>query len=165
MPLPEVASTAVVGDRLYVHTETDLVVWDSASNSWSKVTPPRPLGWSRLVADGTRLIVFAGSDENGVRPDQVLETTTGKWSTLPADPFKPAFDRTITATPEGLVLTAQRIVDGDPADPSFVHAAVLAPGESRWQELPVSDQLAGGAGRGPGSDWWTRRPVAQTVAR
>jgi hypothetical protein len=144
VPVPELAPTAVVGDRLYVHTGSDLLVWDSAGNSWSSVSPPRPLGWADLVADGARLVVVSGSDENGVRPDQVLDTTTGEWSTLPADPLKPAFDRAVTATPQGLVLTAQRIGDdGGPFDPSLVEAAVLGPEQTRWRMLPVGDQLGG----------------------
>ena len=143
-PVPELASTAVIGDRLYVHADKALLVWDSVEDTWSEVTPPRPLGWSDLVADGSRLVVPSGSDENGVHPDQVLDTRSGRWSTLSEDPFKPAFDRTITSTPEGLVLTALLIVgDGIPADPSLVHAAVLPRGDSRWRTLPVSDQLAG----------------------
>ena len=66
------------------------------------------------------------------------------WSVLPRDPLKPAFDRIITATPAGLVLTAKAIeADGNPADPSLVRAAALAPGSATWRTLPASEQIGG----------------------
>ena len=84
---------------------------------------------SNLMALKAMGKVASGSDENGVQPDRVLDTSTGEWSTLPEDPLKPSFDRMITATPEGLVLTAKPIqADGSPANPALVHAAVLPPG-------------------------------------
>jgi hypothetical protein len=142
--IPEGSPTAVIGDDLYVRADQALLVWHSVADRWEEVRTPRPLGWSDLVADGTRLVVASGSDENGSRPDRVLETTTGGWSTLPEDPFKPAFDRTITSTPDGLVLTAAAIgPDGSPVDPSLVQAAVLPVGERTWRALPTSDQLGG----------------------
>ncbi|MGH3363678.1 MAG: hypothetical protein ACRDOW_03035 [Nocardioidaceae bacterium] len=143
-PVPAVAPTAVIGAHLYVLANETLLVWDSAGDSWDEATPPRPIRWGALVADGTRLVVASGSDENGVQPDRVLDTSTGEWSTLPEDPLKPSFDRTITATPEGLVLTAKPILaDGSAANPALVHATVLPPGGDTWEPLPTSDQLGG----------------------
>lgn len=143
-PVPDMAPTAVIGEHLYVLADETLLVWDSVGDSWDEATPPRAIRWGALVADGTRLVVASGSDENGVQPDRVLDTSTGEWSTLPEDPLKPSFDRMITATPEGLVLTAKPIqANGGPADPALVHAAVLPPGGETWQPLPASDQLGG----------------------
>jgi hypothetical protein len=142
--VPEVSPTAVVGEDLYVLAGEALLVWHSAEDAWEDVRLPRTPGSSRLVADGTRLVVASSTDEYGVRPDHVLETTTGAWSTLREDPLKPSFDRTVTSTPGGLVLTAKPIQpDGAPADPALVHAALLPPGESAWRTLPGSDQLGG----------------------
>lgn len=143
-PVPELAPTAVLGDDLYVLADDALLVWHSARDDWDEVPVPHPPGWAHLEADGPRIVVASSSDEYGVRPDRVLDTRYGTWSTLPEDPLKPAFDRTLTATPAGLVLTAKAIrPDGQPADPGLVRAAVLPPDADRWQTLPTSDQLGG----------------------
>ena len=158
-PVPEMSPTAVIGEDLYVRAGKALLVWHSAADQWQEVPAPRRLDWYDLAVDGTRLVFASGSDENGVRLDHVLETTTGEWSTLPEDPFKPAFDRTITSTPDGLVMTAQAIsADGNPVDPSLVQAAVLGPGESTWRTLPTSDQLGGWRW-----SWTGRRLVEPTL--
>lgn len=142
--LPEMASTAVVDERLYVLAGESVLVWHGAADSWTELPLPGPAGWPRLVADGPRLLVVSGTDEYGVRPDRVWDTRTGTWTTLPADPLRPSFDRVVTATPDGLVLTAKEIApDGGPADPAPVRAALLPPGEHEWRTLPVSDQLGG----------------------
>jgi hypothetical protein len=58
--------------------------------------------------------------------------------------LSPSFDRNLTATPHGLVLTASPIApDGGPEDPALVKAAVLEPGSGRWRRLPDSEQLGG----------------------
>ena len=138
------APAAVVGEHLYIATGPTLLAWDSTEDSWHEVRPPRDAEPSVLVADGDRLVLASGSDEYGVRHDHVLDTSTGGWATLPEDPLKPSFDRIITSTPHGLVLTAKPIApDGGPADPALVHAALLPPGESSWRMLPTSDQLGG----------------------
>lgn len=143
-PVPQFAPSAVIGTRLYLLVDDAVLVWDSSADAWTEISPPGNVRWSALVADGARLVMAPGSDENGVRPDRMLDTATGEWSTLPADPLKPAFDRTVTPTPEGLVLTAKTIEgDGSPADPSLVRAAVLPRGSTTWRVLPVSDQLGG----------------------
>jgi hypothetical protein len=142
--VPGWSPTAVVGARLYIATGQTLLVWDSIEDSWQEVPAPRDAGQSLLAADGDQLVLASGSDEHCARPDHVLDTTTGEWTTLPEDPLKPSFDRVITSTRHGLVLTAKPIgPDGGPADPALVHAALLAPGESEWRTLPASDQLGG----------------------
>ena len=142
-PVPDFASTAVLGRSLYVVADEALLVWDSRQDSWRELAVPggAPGG---LVADGDRLLVVPGSDETGERPDLALDPSSGTWSRLPADPLSPAFDRAIAATPAGLVLTAKSIgPDGGPADPALVRAALLAPGARHWRTLPDSDQLGG----------------------
>ena len=77
-------------------------------------------------------------------PDRVLDTRTGAWSVLPADPLSPSFDRSLTPTPHGLVLTASPIAaGGGPEDPALVEAAVLEQGAAEWRRLPDSEQLGG----------------------
>lgn len=142
-PVPSMAPTAVVGDRLYLLAGESILVWDSSDDSWQEVTTQGDSG-GYLVADGTRLVLASGSDENGARPDHVFNTNSGGWSTLPPDPLKPSFDRVLTSTPDGLVLTSKPLQsDGSPANPALVHAALLPPGADTWRTLPTTDQLGG----------------------
>jgi hypothetical protein len=137
----------VVGDRVYVVADGRLLAYDSSDDAWSWApAPPGPqdLSWVQLSADGPRLLLTWGSDEERTAPDRVLDTHTGAWTALPDDPLGPSWSRSVTATPAGLVLTAQRLVGDDPEDPSLVHAAVLDRGTGRWRVLPTSDQLGGG---------------------
>lgn len=146
-PVAGWTSPAVVGDRLYLLVEGALLSWDSSEDAWRERPVP---GHARgrgldLTVDGRRLILTSGSDEHGVLPDRTFDTRTGEWSELPPNPLAPSFDRTITATPAGLVLTGDAIdAGGNPVDPSLVHAAVLAPGATTWRELPLTGQLASG---------------------
>jgi hypothetical protein len=112
---------------------------------WSEVEAPAGASDSHsLVADASRLLLVAGSDEQGERPDLALDTRTGRWSTLPEDPMGLSFDRSVTSTPAGLVLTTKGMdSDGNPLDPALLRAALLPPGSDRWTRLPDSDQLGG----------------------
>ncbi|WP_435744443.1 hypothetical protein [Nocardioides sp. SYSU DS0663] len=142
--VPLWAPSAVIGTQLYVLTGDGLVAWDSRQDAWRRLRTPPEARDGGLLADGDRLVLPSWSDENGVGPDHVLDTSTGRWSTLPADPLEPSYDRFLTATPHGLVLTAKPIAPGGRlADPALVHAAILPPGEEEWRVLPTSDQLGG----------------------
>ncbi|WP_183094707.1 hypothetical protein [Nocardioides stalactiti] len=141
-PVRPFSSAAVIGDDLFVLADQTLLVWHSRADAWEVVETPQKPGWAALAAAGDRLVLASGSDENGIRPDRVYEPATGAWSTLPEDPFKPAFDRLLTWTPEGLFLTAKEIEpDGGPADPGLVLVAVLPDGADEWRTLPVADQI------------------------
>ena len=74
--------------HVYVLAQRTLLVWDSTEDDWQeRPTPLRDDPWSSadLVVDGSRLVLASHSDEHGVRRDHVLDTTTGRWSTLPQD--------------------------------------------------------------------------------
>ena len=140
--IPPGTQSAQVGGRLYLLAGQTLLEYDVAGDTWSRPTTPQ-LAWSWLVADGSRLLFVSGSDEQGVRPDRVYDPAADRWSVLPDDPIGPAYDRNITATSHGLVLTAKELVDnpGGGDRPSLVLAAVLEDGT--WRRLPDSDQLGG----------------------
>ena len=145
VPIPDSAPHAVIGTHLFVRVGGSILDYAAARDRWSTVEVPTGTPeWQSLVPDGARLVLPAGSDEQGEQPDRVLDTRTGKWSTLPDDPFELSFDRSITATPAGLVLTSKEIdSEGNPADPALLRAALLPPGSDRWTRLPDSDQLGG----------------------
>lgn len=68
----------------------------------------------------------------------------------------PAFDRSVTATSAGLVLTGHDLVPQPGSEkPSFTRAALLPPGSAQWVLLPDSDQI----GAGPWA-WTGRRLVS-----
>jgi hypothetical protein len=108
--IQDYAGHAMVGDVLYIQTRSDLLAYDVSDDQWKRIESP---GGGALSADGSRLVFASDSDENGTHPDRVYDTTTGRWSKLPDDPIGPAFDRVITSTPAGLVLTAKKLV-GNP---------------------------------------------------
>lgn len=148
-PIAARSSTAVIDDTLYVLTYGRVLAWEASQDTWTELDPSANPQWANLVADTqagqSRLLVAAGSDENGIRPDQVYDPADGTWSRLPANPLRPSFDRVLISTPVGLVLTAKPIgPDGGPEDPALVHAAVVRTGGSEWQSIPPNgDQLGG----------------------
>lgn len=139
-------ATAVVGSTLYVLTRRHLLAWDAARDAWTELARPAGTGWGQLAADlhGPRpRLVVTGDDSR--HPDQAYDPATDTWSRLPADPLGPSFDRVLTPTSRGLVLTAKPLAaDGDLEDPSFVRAAVLGHGTTSWRELPAEGELIGG---------------------
>jgi hypothetical protein len=144
-PIAALAPHAVVGDCLYVLSGDRLLRLDLSDRDWTVVPTPSRLDWADLVAHGDDLVVVSGSDEQGVRPDRVLDTRNGRWSVLPEDPIGPAFARGMVSTPAGLVLTAHELVDQPGSEePSVLLAARYDDGSRTWTRLPDSDQLGGG---------------------
>jgi len=142
--VPAYASSVVVAGSLYVEARDALLAYDVARDAWSIVPTPAGFTGGQLVADGDRLVVVSGSDEQRVVPDRIYVPATGRWSTLPEDPVGPAFDRALTATPTGLVLTAHELVDNPGGDgPSLVVAALFDRTTGTWTRLRDSDQLGG----------------------
>lgn len=148
-PVASHASTAVLGDTMYVLTNGHLLAWDAGEDVWSELSAPTRTVWASLVADThgdvPRLVLASGSDEHGVHPDEVYDPASGTWSVLPPNPLQPSFDRVVVSTPAGLVLTAKPIArDGGPEDPALVRAAVLEPGAAQWRSLPPAENQLGG---------------------
>jgi len=135
----------VIGDEVFVVTAGALVSYDASDDAWAKHPAlSAELEYGQLVAYGDRVIVVPGERHRNDPPDQVYDPATQSWSTLPTDPLGPAFDRVITATAAGLVLTGQDLVLQPSSEgPSFVRAALLEPTSGRWTLLADSDQLGG----------------------
>jgi hypothetical protein len=144
--VPPYSSSVMLDGSLYVLAGHALLGYDVAHDAWREIATPTAFTGGQLVADADRLVVVSGSDEQGVTPDRVYHPGSQRWSTLPDDPIGPAFDRTITAIPTGLVLTAHELVDNPGGDgPSLVLAARLDRASGEWTRLPDGDQLGGGA--------------------
>lgn len=143
--IPPYSPSALAGEHLFVIVEGRLLDYDMRQDQWS--TLPRVLSAGHdLVADGDRLVLSSGSDENGVHPDLVYEVDERRWSRLPGDPIGPAFDRDLIPAPHGLVLTAKKL-DANPGagdEPSLVLAAILDRDSQRWRRLPDGDLLGSG---------------------
>jgi len=145
LPIEPFAPRAVIGDEVFVVTAGALVSYDASDDAWAKHPAlSAELEYGQLVAYGDRVIVVPGERHRNDPPDQVYDPATQSWSTLPTDPLGPAFDRVITATAAGLVLTGQDLVLQPSSEgPSFVRAALLEPTSGRWTLLADSDQLGG----------------------
>lgn len=141
-PIPPYSQRALVGDLLFVKADPALLAYDLVEDRWQEVQA-RVNAWYDLVADGDRLVLVSGSDEQGVRRDLAYEPSTGAWSRLPDDPLGPSFDRRIVSTSRGLLLQAHDLVDspGAGAHPSYIEAALLDRGTGTWRTFGPSDQL------------------------
>jgi len=150
---------ALAGGHLFVQVDGALLDYDLAADRWHTLRQVSP--WYDLEADGRRLVLFSGSDEGGVRPDLIYDVPTGRWSSLPPDPIGRAFDRGITATPAGLVLTAHALVPnpGGGDKPTYLLAARYDRAARTWTRLPDATDMLGG-GRWA---WTGRRMVAVTL--
>lgn len=145
LAVPAYTRGVVVAGRLFVRVDRTLLAYDIEADRWAQL--PRPVStWYDLVADGDRVVLVNGSDEQGERRDLVYDVRRAAWSHLPDDPIGPAFDRGMVATPRGLVLLAHELVDnpGGGDRPSIVIAALLDRDTGAWSRLPDSDQLGGG---------------------
>lgn len=120
-----------------------LVSYDVTNDEWRRWRTP-PMKGRMPVADGDRIVFASDSDARGEIDDLVLDIATGEWSELPKDPIGPAFDRMLTATPYGLVLTAKELVDDPGAlSPSLTRVALLDRETDRWRRLPDTAQIGG----------------------
>ncbi|WP_344601323.1 hypothetical protein [Sporichthya brevicatena] len=141
--------STVAGDVLYVLTDTALVSFDAAANAWD--THPLPATDRRdvrLAALGNRVAAVAGerveetSGEDAA--DEIFDPATDTWSRLPVDPLGPSFDRVLTDTPAGAVLTAKESVEAPGSTaPPIVRAALLDPDLTTWTRLPDSELIGG----------------------
>lgn len=147
-------SAAFAGGRMFVYGERGrsstgerelvLLSYDPNTNRWREYEAPDATP-RMLVGDGDRLLLVSGSDERGVVPDLALDVATSEWSELPEDPIGPAFDRRITPTPAGLVLTAKALVaDPGSGSPSATKVAIFDDDSGTWSRLPDIEQQIDG---------------------
>jgi hypothetical protein len=144
-PIGPWTAAAVIGDEVYLEAARGLQAYDASEDTWTlhRSTIPLP-AYAGLVADRGRVIVVRSERHREDAADVVLDPETGTWSDLPPDSLGPAFDRVITSTPLGLVLTGQELVPQPGSEePSLVKAALLRRGAEQWELLPESDQLGG----------------------
>ncbi|MFD4957189.1 hypothetical protein [Microbacterium sp. NPDC058389] len=139
---------AFAGGRLFISVvgaggESALVSYDVDADRWDMWDVPDAVPRT-LVADGDRVLFVSGSDERGIAADLVLDATTGEWSELPPDPLGSTFDRVITPTPEGLVLTAKELVANPGSErPALTIAALYDEESGEWSRLPDTGQIGG----------------------
>lgn len=134
------ASTAVVGDALYILTPdrgdvdapASLLRFTPDDDTW--VSLPLPPGEPMaLVAAGDALVAVGYSDEYGTAIDSVLDPTAQTWRALPDDPLGPSFDRQAVWLGDRLLLTAKDLVPSPGSQvPSVVRLAELSGDLSTW---------------------------------
>lgn len=146
VPIEPFASHAVVDDEVFVWSGHTLVSYDASEDHWSRY--PTPVGVSddflQIEAAGNTVIAMWADGENGVAHYGLYDRAGREWQSLPDDPLTPTFDRVLTWTPVGLVLTAKDRVDNPGSEkPSVVRAAVLDLHALAWRALADSDQIGG----------------------
>ncbi|MGH9039770.1 MAG: hypothetical protein ACRDZ3_06030, partial [Acidimicrobiia bacterium] len=115
------AETAVLGDTVYfwlpatgrVGTRPAFLGYSPATDTWAELAGPGVQAtdsWYRLVAAGDRLVAWAGSDEQGERPDWSFDPAAATWAQLPDDPLSDAFDREMAWAGDRIVLFDHELV-------------------------------------------------------
>jgi hypothetical protein len=140
-------AAVVVGSKLYVldgGSERQLISYDPTSDAWTRLEPGDHARYVNLVALGDLVAVVSGTREEGDPTDQVYDPATDTWTDLPPDPLGASFDRVLTDTPTGAILTAKESVPHPgSAAPAIVLAAQLSPDHATWKRLPDSDLIGG----------------------
>jgi len=143
-------NVAVVGDSVYIlsattnatHSPPTFLRYTSATDTWSLLSPPPPLGNPRLVAAGNSLLAIQDSDEYGAAIDSVFDPATGSWQPLPDDPLGPSFDREALWLGDTLLLTAKDLVPSPGAEtPAVVRLATLDLHGGGWVERPTNELI------------------------
>lgn len=151
------AETAVIGDTAYfwlpatgrVGTRPAFLSYTPATDTWAELAWPQAQsadsGWYRLVAAGDRLVAWAGSDEQGERPDWIFDPATTTWERLPDDPLSDAYDRELVWSGDRLVLFDHEHVPNPNSErPSPTRVATLDLASGSWEQLPEGEILAAG---------------------
>lgn len=116
------------------------------TDAWSTLPPP-PDPSARLVAAGNRVLAIHQTNEHDAIPDSSVDAVFDgeSWSSLPADPLGPSFDREAIWLGGEVLLTARDLVPNPGADePALVRLATLDSTLTRWTLLPDSDIIGGG---------------------
>jgi hypothetical protein len=159
-PIATYSSHAVLGGRIYLWGERHLLSYDPSTDTWhSSSTIPAGVRATTLAVLGQHIVAVRYERPPGAAADVSYDPATNSWSTLPNDPLGASFDRSVTSTPNGLVLTGHELVANPGAHgPSVVRAAVLDAATMTWRRLPDSDQLGGA-----GFTWTGQRLVDPTL--
>lgn len=153
VPVGHWASTAVVGDQVYVRvpaaftadseTGPSFLQYDIADDEWTvHPDPGESHEWYRLVPIGDRLIAYTASDELGEQPDLLLDPETMTWTDLPPDPLSPSFDRFMVADGDKVTLFAKDIVASPGSEgPSLARIAEFQMSTDTWEVVGESKVL------------------------
>lgn len=139
-------SGAVAGGRIFLllwdigsshpAVRAAFVSYDPARDTWTELPPPPGEDMLTLTEAGSTIVAYQSSQEYVVGHDFVFDD--GKWSELPADPLRPSYDRSIVATPHGLVLLGIEHVSNPGGERPNLYRAALLDGDA-WHRLPDSE--------------------------
>ena len=112
-----------------------LLRYRPVEDAWNVLSPP-PSGLNySLTRFGRGLVAYASSDHLGERTDWRLETPSGAWTKLPADPLPPVISRVMVGSGDDLLLFARELRGGTAASTRMIGAR-LDVGSGRWSDLP-----------------------------
>lgn len=135
----------MVGDTVFLWGQHRLMAYDASTDRWT-VLPDCCAGLvgGDLASVNGLIAVVGGERRLDEPPGELYDPTTRAWRALPDDLLGATFDRDITGTPAGLLLTGHDLVPDPGVKPSFERAELLDPDTMTWRLLPDSDQLGGG---------------------
>lgn len=117
----ERAEGIVLGDTVYVWitgssgrpgADVAFLAYRDDEERWKRLRlpPGDPERLGGIAQAGDRIVAYARSDEQGEKPDFVLDPATGSWSELSPDPLSPSFDRAMAWSGQELILFDQALV-------------------------------------------------------
>lgn len=150
--IPAYTRGVVVAGDLFVLVRGELIRYDVGGDAWSRVRDGLS-AWYHLATDGRRLLLVNSSDEDGTRPDLTYEPRGNRWGALPADPLGRSFDRSIAASPAGLVLSGKKVTPSPGAgdEPAYLESAILDERSGTWARPAPSGILGGSSWQAVGN--------------
>lgn len=147
-PVPISFGAATFGaGHLVVRVDTRLLLYDVADDTWTWEELPASLQQTvglTLVTDAENILIIPSSAAFGDAPDAVWHLPSDTWSELPADPIGEAFDRLITPTPAGLILTARELAPNPGSEtPALTLVARFDREFGLWTSLDTTEQVGG----------------------
>jgi hypothetical protein len=145
------AQVTVAGEAAYFWVPSaaagapTFLAYHPAADTWDvlPLPPVLPKASVRLVATPGSIVAYPPTHELGDRLDQAFDIVAKTWSPLPGDPITPAFDRTIVAVGERLVVIGVELVPNPGQRPPVYRAAVLDPETGTWRRLADAPIVGG----------------------
>jgi hypothetical protein len=134
------SSAVTIGGDVFILTDRALLRYRTDADSWDEIPLPPGEHGQQLVAapELDALVVASGSDEQGERPDWMLDLldTRTNWSELPDDPLPPSYDRTVLWDGRDLLVFGKSIPER--ADSELTDIAGARWEDGTWLPLPAS---------------------------
>ena len=114
-----------------------LLSYSVAQDGWTDHGElPGPKHHRQLVAVGSELVAYSGSEEYGEAADLLFDPERARWTAVPDDPLPRSYDRFIVPVGDQLVVVGSSLAAVDSGDDDMKQVARFDLGNGRWTRLP-----------------------------